>query len=212
MKPTNIFIIRHGESEGNVDKTIYSRKADYALDLTENGREQAKKAALKLNSIIEGKVEFYTSSWYRARQTCGIIQSYFYGSKIKEDPRLREQEWSGKLPTENNDIGNERDEFGHFYYRFNGGESAADVFDRISTFLETLYRDFNKIGYPENLIIVGHGMTNRVLLMRWLHWTVEEFELVRNPKNCEFYQLQLENDKYKLISELNKDTSLKRIY
>ena len=41
MKPENIFIVRHGESEGNVDKTIYERKPDYAITLTSTGKNQA---------------------------------------------------------------------------------------------------------------------------------------------------------------------------
>jgi broad specificity phosphatase PhoE len=44
MKPIRIFIIRHGESEGNVDKNIYLKKPDYALNLTSTGIEQARGA------------------------------------------------------------------------------------------------------------------------------------------------------------------------
>lgn len=36
----------------------------------------------------------------------------------------------------------ERHGFGSFYYRFAHGESASDVFDRVSTFLDSLYRSF----------------------------------------------------------------------
>ena len=53
-----------------------------------------------------------------------------------------------------------------FYYRIPDGESGADVYDRVSTFLETLYRDFAKPDYPENTIIVTHGMTLRLFFMR----------------------------------------------
>ena len=34
MKPQNIFIIRHGQSQGNVDKNIYKTQPDYTLKLT----------------------------------------------------------------------------------------------------------------------------------------------------------------------------------
>ena len=36
----------------------------------------------------------------------------------------------------------ERHGFGSFYYRFAHGESASDVFDRVTTFLDSLYRSF----------------------------------------------------------------------
>src|SRR6185295_12814723 len=105
-----------------------------------------------------------------------------------EDPRLREQEHTPRVLTGEDDdrdaIEKERDDYGHFYYRFEGGESCADVFDRISDFLSTLFRDFEKPEFPNDVVIVSHGMTNRLFLMRLLKYTVEEFEFLRNPDNC----------------------------
>ena len=37
---------------------------------------------------------------------------------------------------------------------------------------------------PENVVVVTHGMTMRVFLMRWFKWKTEDFELLRNPPNC----------------------------
>ena len=77
------------------------------------------------------------------------------------------------------------------------------MYDRVSIFLETLHRDFRKSDYPENVLIVTHGVTLRLFLMRWFHWSVEEFELLRNPLNCQIVIMQKDsNDKYNLISEL----------
>lgn len=42
-----------------------------------------------------------------------------------------------------------------------------------------------------NLIILSHGLTSRVFLMKWFKWTVEQFELLNNFGNCEFRVLQL---------------------
>ena len=52
--------------------------------------------------------------------------------------------------------------------------SGADVYDRVSTFLETLYRDMEKGGCGENAIIVSHGLFCRLFLMRYYHWKVLE--------------------------------------
>ena len=104
-------------------------------------------------------------------------------------------------------IRQERDEYGTFYFRIQDGESGADVFDRTSTFLETMYRDFNKPDYPENTLIVTHGLTLRIFLMRWLHWSVEEYENVKNPKNCEVLILEQNSaGKYELITPVRKRT------
>ena len=77
--------------------------------------------------------------------------------------------------------------------------SVSDAYDRVSDFLDTLHRDFQKDDFPQNAILVAHGMLNRVFLMRWFHMSVEDFELLANPMNGEFYILQLQpNGRYEL--------------
>lgn len=211
MKPENIFLVRHGQSEGNLDKKIYKTKPDYTLTLTDLGKEQARNVGLKLKEIIGGKnAAFYVSSFWRARQTAEQIKNVFLPNQIwnsYEDPRLREQEWGNHIACEFSEKHEEmRDAYGTFYWRFPGGEACSNVFDRVSDFFPTLYRDFEKFNYPRNTVIVTHGMTMRVFLMRWFHWTVEEFELLANPANCEYFQLQLQSDgKYKLLTEPKKN-------
>lgn len=41
-----------------------------------------------------------------------------------------------------------------------------------------------------NLVIVSHGLTSRIFLMKWFKWTVEQFERFNNFGNCEFRVLQ----------------------
>lgn len=207
MKPKRIILVRHGQSEGNVNKDIYKEKPDYSVHLTELGRKQAHDAGKSLKLLIGGKetVKFYTSPFWRARETTAEIKKWFDPSKLQpvyEDPRLREQEWGHKSGREfQMEYEKERDEYGHFYWRFPDGESCADVFDRVSDFLNTLFRDFQKDNFPDNAIIVNHGMTLRLFLMRWFHFKVEEFEKIRNPRNCEYFVLEKGMfDKYNLIT------------
>jgi broad specificity phosphatase PhoE len=211
MKPDRIILLRHAQSEGNVNKKIYTEKPDYALNLTELGKEQSRVAGEKINNVIgyEDTIA-YVSPFYRTRQTFEQVKKYIRVVGIREDPRLREQEWCGKLRPEGYDYGveEERDAFGHFYYRFHGGESCADVYDRMSTFLETLHRDFKKDDYPKNTLIVTHGMTLRVFIMRWFHLTPEEFEYLRNPENAQFFILELNKTENKY--QLSKDTQFRR--
>lgn len=203
-KPKRIILIRHGQSEGNIDKAIYRNKPDYAVELTSEGRKQAFLAGQELSKICDGKpAMFYVSPFWRTRQTFQEISKSVLVYKYYEDPRLREQEWGTGLQKETIDE-RERLASGHFYYRFKDGESCADVYDRVSDFLNTLFRDFEKEDFPENVIIVNHGMTLRTFLMRWLHWTVEEFEILRNPKNAEYHILENTDVRYKLITELKK--------
>lgn len=214
MKPNKIILIRHGESEGNVDKKIYFHKPDYALNLTETGRRQAQETGRALFKILQSPAISYVSPFFRTRETFDNANLFLDSKTVRIDPRLREQEW-GHLRTgdDYNGIENERDKYGTFYYRFPDGESCADVFDRISDFLNTLHRDFEKPDYPENCIIVTHGMTIRLFLMRWFHETVEKFESWRNPKNGEFFILEKQsNGKYLLLNEPRTYAKLKHSY
>lgn len=208
MKPERIFIIRHGQSIGNVNKSVYRTIPDYALELTDLGKQQATDAGLRIQKIIgDSPIQFYVSPFWRTRQTYLGIRKAFLGNvcKFYEDPRLREQEWGNRVDEDglsrfNEKIEEYRDSYGHFYYRFrDGGESCADVFDRVSDFMGTLFRDFEKKNYPRNVVIVTHGMTMRLFLMRWFHCSVEEFESWGNPLNCGYYLLERgEEEKYAL--------------
>jgi len=207
MKPKRIILIRHGESEGNADRYNYENIPDYALNLTDTGKEQAYEAGKKLKQIIGSEsINCYSSPYYRTRQTFECIKSSITDNLTTnyEDPRIRELDWGHlRHPDDNESIIRERNEYGIFYYRIKDGESGADVYDRVSTFLETMYRDFRKDDYAENTLIVTHGMTLRVFLMRWLHWSVEEFENIRNPDNCQIVIMEQGADnKYQLISQL----------
>lgn len=209
MKPKRIILIRHGESESNTNYDVLASKPDFAVNLSEKGQSQAVEAGKKIKALVDevsltGDCWFYRSPYYRTRQTCDAIVKSFEQDHVKiiEDPRLREQEHTPrvlKADYDRDSVSSERDSYGHFYYRFEGGESCADVYDRISDFIGTLYRDFSKPKFPDVCCIVSHGMTNRVFLMRLLKYTVEEFEFLRNPKNCGTYVLNLNSEgKYEL--------------
>ncbi len=209
MKPRRIILIRHGESEGNLDKGVYAQKPDYALLLTDLGHRQAQDAGPRLRGLVgEGNIRFYVSPLFRTRQTFQEIARAFPESQFRqsEEPRLREQEWGHLRGREACDaVDKARDAYGTFYYRIPDGESAADVYDRVSDFSGTLFRDFEKASFPENAVMVTHGMTIRLFLMRWFHWTVEEFEKLSNPHNCEFLVLEQRADgRYDLASELRR--------
>ena len=55
--------------------------------------------------------------------------------------------------------------------------------------MESLWRDIDMRRLEQddnldvNLVIVSHGLTSRVFLMKWFKWTVDQFELLNNPDN-----------------------------
>jgi len=135
-----------------------------------------------------------SSPYVRAKETASIIKDQFHKAKIfsyLENPLIVERAW-GNLRDEVEQLKTreERNHLFDFYRRPTGGESFADVYQRAFIFLEYLK---NKFKYDRddpwdrenNIIIVSHGEFLKVLLMIIDGNTVEEFDGLPNPKNCE---------------------------
>ncbi|XWS64590.1 hypothetical protein CRYUN_Cryun05aG0016500 [Craigia yunnanensis] len=208
MLPKRIILVRHGESEGNLDTSAYSTTPDHKISLTEQGRAQARLAGSHLWDLISShgsspdwRVHFYVSPYERTRSTLREIGKSFSKKRVigvREECRIREQDFGNFQVEERMKVIKEtREKFGRFFYRFPEGESAADVFDRVSSFLESLWRDIdlnrlnNDPSQDLNLIIISHGLASRVFLMKWFKWTVEQFEHLNNLGNCEIRVLEL---------------------
>ena len=106
----------------------------------------------------------------------------------------------------------ERADYGHFFYRIPNGESAADAYDRVSGFNESLWRSFGEDDFASVCVLVTHGLMTRVFLMKWYHFSVEYFEDLRNINHCEFVVMRLntDNGKYALQNQLRTWSELKR--
>ncbi|MFD8913401.1 histidine phosphatase family protein [Streptomyces sp. NPDC059575] len=200
-RPRRIILVRHGESTGNVDDSVYEREPDHALALTERGRRQAEHTGDRLREIVgDEPVSVYVSPYRRTHETLDSFHLDPARIRVREEPRLREQDWGNWQ--ERDDVRLQkayRDAYGHFFFRFPQGESGADVYDRVGGFLESLFRSFEEPDHPPNVLLVTHGLAMRLFCMRWFHWTVSEFESLSNPGNAEMRMLVLgENGKYAL--------------
>jgi broad specificity phosphatase PhoE len=113
MRPNRIILIRHGESEGNVDKNHYQFTPDYALNLTQKGIEQAQRAGQEIKNIIGSESLYaYISPYLRTRQTYqGLSAALTVNiTRVIEDPRIREQDWGHlRHPDDNEEIIQKRD-------------------------------------------------------------------------------------------------------
>lgn len=201
--PRQIIMIRHGQSAANVDQTIYNRIPDYRIPLTELGIAQAREAGEKVRRQLDGqKVRVYVSPYLRAYQTLEAMDLGDLVETTMEEPRLREQDWANfQNPAEIADQKELRNAYGHFFYRFREGESGSDVYDRVSSFMETLFRHWSGDDSVPNTLLVTHGLTMRLFCMRWFHWSVEYFESLNNPGNAETRTLLQDGEKYFLDTE-----------
>ena len=186
-RPKRIILVRHGESEGNLDDTIYERVPDHRIGLTPKGFEQAGETGALIRGLLDGEsVEVYVSPYVRTRQTLEALAVQVAERDVRVEPRLREQDWANfQDPADIAEQREQRDRYGHFYYRFTHGESGSDVYDRVSTFLESMHRNFLTPRAPRNVVIVTHGLTMRLFCMRWFHWSVGYFESLDNPENAQ---------------------------
>ncbi|KAF1784460.1 Histidine phosphatase superfamily [Phytophthora cactorum] len=144
--------------------TVWPR-ARQCMHLTELGYEQAVAAGKSIKKIIGNEtMRFIVSPYVRTIETfCGILKAWgFEGKSIRGQ----------RNP-----------------YPFPSGESPADVYDRVSSFLESLYRMFEKSS-EENYVLVTHGVAIRVILTRYFKYRISEFELLQNFHNGEFFMLK----------------------
>lgn len=227
-KPRMIILIRHAQSEGNKNRDIHQFIPDHRVKLTPYGWTQAEEAGRALRAMLkpDDTLHFFTSPYRRTRETTeGILRTLtaddptptpFPRSSITvfEEPRLREQDFGNFQPcsAEMERMWQERADYGHFFYRIPDGESAADAYDRVSGFNESLWRTFGDDNFPSVCVLVTHGLMSRVFLMKWYHWSVEYFEDLRNVNHCEFIIMKRSdtNGRYILQNELRTWSELKR--
>jgi broad specificity phosphatase PhoE len=184
-----IKLVRHGESLSNVGALNPAEVGNYTIGLTPLGKDQARRCGQGIGPDCLNGALVYCSPFRRARETlAGLLEGAGVPRekvRVYEDPRLREVDHGYADHKEQEPL---RRTHGWFYYRFHGGESPADCYDRISGFLESLMRQAERKA-AERALIITHGLTIRCFVMRFLHLTVEQFDRMENPSNCDVITL-----------------------
>ena len=154
-----IHLVRHGQTEWNAEHRVQGWTD---VPLNQTGREQSLAAAAALAGRSIGGV--ISSDLSRARQTAEPLAAAA-GVELVLEPALRERGFGvaeGKLDSEI-----ERDFRGRLEgrwrdpdFRFDGGESRRDVYQRVGAFLSAL------LAAPpaDELVLVSHGGALRVAL------------------------------------------------
>jgi hypothetical protein len=98
--PKRIILLRHGESLGNLDETLYAEIPDWRIPLTRRGERQAERAAKELHSLVQNESLFtYCSPYTRTQETWKIMHEYLRGGNdlkligTREEPRIAEQQF-----------------------------------------------------------------------------------------------------------------------
>jgi 2,3-bisphosphoglycerate-dependent phosphoglycerate mutase len=163
---TILTLIRHGQSTYNFENRF---TGDVDVQLTAFGKEEAKKAGVKLKKF---KYDIaYTSMLKRAQESLRIILEVIHQTNIPivADEALNERKY-GSLQGQNKDeiankYGAEQVEIWRRSYdvRPPEGESLADTCDRVVLFYKKEIELKLKAG--QNILIVAHGNSLRALAM-----------------------------------------------
>ncbi|MGE0054791.1 MAG: histidine phosphatase family protein [Hyphomicrobium sp.] len=161
LKPgVTLYLVRHGETDWN-KQARYQGQAD--IPLNETGRLQAARNGATLRTMLPAiaQADFVSSPLSRARETMEILRGEIGVDPLgfRQDPTLLELHyghWEGHLASElpqtdpEGVAGKQADPFG---WRPDGGESYADLMDRISAWINALDR---------TTVAVTHGGVSRV--------------------------------------------------
>lgn len=218
-RPKRIILIRAGQIHGYghtcdckvAGLPVCSLKPEFERPLTEEGKLQALRAGIALKHVVNDETcTFYASPYKSCKQTFTYIAGSFPDlatCQYVEDPRLRNQDrgdWHLKVAADKNKGYLEgADKVGKFFWRWPGGESAADVYDRMSSFMETMYRKWQHVDRPDNFIIITHAICIQAWMSRWFHWDIDTFQRLEKFKNGQIAVMEKQYDgSYKLVTPL----------
>ncbi len=199
--PARIWIVRHGQSQGNVARDQADEAGlheigidvrDVDVPLSDLGLRQAEAAGRWFAELSAGERPdvILASPYVRARQTAKAIceAGALRGGPAKPivDERLREREFGifdrlttagirARFPEE----AEHRSMLGKFYHRPPGGESWADVILRLRSMLNTVNLHYS----DKRVLIVCHQVV--VLCLRYILEELEEGEILAIDKQAD---------------------------
>ena len=199
--PERVWLVRHGQSQGNVARNAADEVGAHEIDiemrdvdvpLSGLGEKQAEAAGRWFAALPrdERPEIILSSSYVRARQTAKIIcdQGALAGGSARTiiDERLREREFGifdrlttagirHRFPEE----AAHRRRLGKFYHRPPGGESWADVILRLRSMLNTI----NLQHCDKRVLIVCHQVV--VLCFRYILEELDEGQILDIDRQSE---------------------------
>ncbi len=203
MSIKTIYLIRHAETDYNVNKIIQGRLIDSELNKT--GKKQAKALFNKYNSVEFDKI--YCTTLKRSKQTMSLfIKSGVSYEKIKDFDELcfGEKEGQPIYDIEGNfnlfELFEEWNN-GNFYVKIDGGESPNEGLERVQSGFESI------ANRGENIIAIClHQRILRIILCYLLQKSLSHMdEFPHNNTGVTILEFNSETDEYSIIMQNNTD-------
>lgn len=191
---TNIFVLRHGQSEANLERLVCGQR-DFPL--TDLGRQQAQRVCKKLSNITFDKV--YSSPLVRATQTIAPLNL----SDITLVPDIMEVN-TGAFSSLTIEELYEK----HPQYKYQGlnadlsypeGESLNSMISRASDWFNI---EKNTWCLGDNILIVGHEGTLCAILHDYFNMDISNYPSFRIP-NCGLLKISINSDNQGRVQFLN---------
>ena len=200
--PDRLWIVRHGESAGNVARDAAYASGLAVIDIAERdvdvplsalGERQARALGewFAVQPDDEQPTAVLTSPYLRARETATALRDaggVAHDAPTVIDERLREKEFGvldrlTKVGIEQRfpDQAALRARIGKFYFRPPGGESWCDVILRLRSVLDTVSLHYSQPG--SRVLVVGHQVI--VLCLRYLIEELTEDEILSIDRSGE---------------------------
>ena len=221
--PQTLWLIRHGQSAGNVARdaaeagglaVIDLEWRDIDVPLSDLGVAQSNALGdwfAKLPPEHAPQVVL-CSPYLRARETARLLtENGRLGQgaiKLRIDERLREKEFGildrltkFGIQQKHPDLNDQRVHVGKFYFRPPGGESWCDVILRLRSLLEMVTREYA----GQRVLVVAHQVI--VNCMRYLIENLDEAQILGIDKvgdvpNCAVTSYRLDVQEHALLPEL----------
>ena len=202
--PQEIWLVRHGQSAGNVARDAAEAAAGLSIDIAERDvdvplSELGVRQSQALSNWFAAMPPHQQpnvvlhSPYVRAAETANILMQRLDRDEllaVHADERLREKEFGilDRLTTHGiaqkyPELYEQRHHVGKFYFRPPGGESWCDVILRLRGVLETMTREYPR----ERVLIVGHQVIVncfRYLIERLDEATILAHDRAGDVPNC----------------------------
>ena len=199
--PCTLWIVRHGQSAGNVARDAAEAAGHHVIDIAERdidtplselGRKQARALGHWFGELPDHRRPevVLCSPYVRARETAHLLLRAAAlpedSVRLRFDERLREKEFGildrltvhgirQKYP----ELSEQRSHVGKFYFRPPGGESWCDVILRLRSLLEMVTREHGS----QRVLVVGHQVI--VNCMRYLIECMDEGQILAMDRRAD---------------------------
>lgn len=183
-----IFLIRHAQSEEDVDPSIRNRVHDSRISVTSTGKSQVFELVNKLRSrlAIYKSVKIIASSTNRAQQTMRLFSSQIpeVDFEIKHEKCVRNLDWGDVNDQTIRSVEQERYSTGVLYFQFPNGDDSKRFVSDIELFVAGLLEKGQDDSHAECVVIFTHGFALRVIAKAILRISDDDFRYLANPTNC----------------------------